>query len=453
MDNNTSDFEHLSPASAWRFAALSLLFGAFTVYLGYFAQRTDFEPFFAAYAAFFGLYAWVCFVPQPISLGWWMALGIALRVILLFCLPSFSDDYLRFLWDGRLSAAGIHPFLHPPRYFIDHQILLPGIGPELFHRLNSPDYYTVYPPVCQAIFAVAGILAPQHEWLGMFILKLFLLGFEVGVIRLLWKKWTKTDEKRTPHPALLYALNPLILLELVGNSHFEGVMIFFLLASMLQLQQGKIPQSAVLAALATAVKLLPLMFLPLIWRRLGWRKGWRFMVVFGISSLLLFSPLIAVLPNILESLDLYFRQFQFNASVYYLIREIGYLHFGWDIGEQSGPWLGVATLSGLLLIAVLFNPGNKNSRLAAAMLFSLLIYLSFAAVVQPWYVCVPFAISLFTHWRFAVLWTGLVALSYSHYNNGLVLENYALIALEYALLWGFLLWELLTAFKKNRQGA
>lgn len=433
--------------------ALSLLFATLTVYLGYFAQRTEFETFIAAYALFFALYAWVGFARQPISLGWWLALGLVLRVILLFSLPAFSDDYLRFLWDGRLSVAGYHPFLHPPRYFIDQQILPPGIGPELFQRLNSPDYYTVYPPVCQAVFAVSGYLAPQQEWLGAFILKLFLLFFETGVIWLLWKKWPATNEKRTPHPALLYALNPLILLEMMGNSHFEGAMIFFLIASMLQLQHGKIAPSAVLAALATAVKLLPLMFLPLVWRYLGWRKGWRFMVVFGISSLLLFSPLLAVLPNMLESIDLYFRQFQFNASVYYIIREIGYLHIGWDIGEQSGPWLGVATLSGVLLIAVLFNPTDKNSRLAAAMLFSLLIYLSFAAVVQPWYVCVPFAISLLTRWRFAVLWTGLVALSYSHYDDGRVLENYKLIALEYAILWGFLLWELRTAFKKNRQGA
>ncbi len=239
-----------------------------------------------------------------------------------------------------------------------------------------------------------------------------------------------------------------MILEVVGNCHFEGAMVFFLVAGIVAMRQGKTAKSAVWWALATASKMLPLLFLPIVWRWLGWRKGLTFNVIFAAASLLLFAPLIAVLPNILQSLNLYFQKFQFNASIYYLIREIGYSKIGWDIGESSGPWLALSTLFGVLLIAALTKREvlNHYSRLASALLFALLLYLSFSAVVQPWYVCVPFAISLLTHWRFAVLWSGVVALSYSHYDGGLRQEHFGLIALEYVVLWGFLIWE----FNKKR---
>jgi hypothetical protein len=58
-----------------------------------------------------------------------------------------------------------------------------------------------------------------------------------------------------------------------------------------------------------------------------------------------------------------------------------------------------------------------------------------AAVVQPWYVAVPMVFSLFTRHRFLILWSGLAALSYSHYNGGQFQEHYWLIALEYIFVW------------------
>ena len=132
--------------------------------------------------------------------------------------------------------------------------------------------------------------------------------------------------------SLLYVLNPLIILEICGNCHFEGAMIFFLLAGMVAIQQGKIAKGALWWALATASKMLPIMFLPIVWRWLGWRKGLIFNAIFAVACLALFVPILVMLPNMLDSLDLYFRKFQFNASIYYLVRELGFSKIGWDIG-------------------------------------------------------------------------------------------------------------------------
>ncbi len=411
------------------FALLSVL----TIFLGYYADRTDFIPFILAFLAAFLLYGWLAFGYHNISARHLLWLGVALRLLLLFSIPQMSDDVFRFLWDGRLTAAGYHPFLHIPRYFIDNRVEIPGITHELFARLNSPDYFTVYPPVCQAVFATAGLVSPVDILPAVVVLKLFMLVFECYTIWLLWKhrgKFGLPDKA-----AAVYALNPLVILEFSGNLHFDGAMICFLLAGFIALQEGKIVPGAICWALATATKLLPLMMLPAVWKWLGWRKGARFIVVFSLSSLLLFSPLLAVLPNMLESLDLYFRQFQFNASFYYVIRALGFWLKGWDIGENSGPALGLLTLAGVIWLALRVRTGDSASALAQTLLFSLFLYLSMAAVVQPWYVAVPMVFSLFTRYRFLILWSGLVVVSYSHYNGGLFQEYYWLIALEYIFVW------------------
>lgn len=433
-----------------QFLWCSIAFAVLTLAIGCWIQRVDFYGFIGAYAAFFGLYTWLVFFQLKDAgaenLRHWLWLGVALRVLLLFSIPSLSDDYARFLWDGHLSVAGIHPFAHPPDYFIEHQIFPNGITPELYAKLNSQHYYTVYPPVCQLVFASAVWLFPNSELGGVFVIKLFLLACELGTLWML----SRSENKKA---ALFYALNPLIILELVGNCHFEAAVICFLLAGLLALQQKKLLIAAFWWSLATASKMIPLLFLPILWRWLGWRKGWTFHIAFGLISLVLFAPILILAPNMLQSLDLYFQKFQFNASIYYLIRELGLWQTGWDIGHLSGPVLG-----GLTAIAVFFLAfwtktqanGGQLRDLKQSMVFALAVYLSFSATVQPWYICVPLALAIGGSWHFMIAWSGLAALSYSHYWHNAYLENYPLIFLEYALLWGVFIWDLRRRFVRSR---
>ncbi len=434
---------------------VSLAMCGLTFFLGYCVQRSDFWVFFGAYAAFFGLYGWVILQITRADEGlglrlsrYYTALGIALRVLLLFHLPLLSDDIYRFIWDGRLTAAGVHPFAHPPTWFMENQVFPPGITPELYAQLNSPRYFTVYPPVCQAVFVLAAWLAPNSVWGGMLVIKLFLLACEIGIVKLL-SKFTPHCSLLTAHPSLLYALNPLLILEVVGNCHFEGAMIFFLIAGLLLLRQGRVVGAAGLWALAVASKLVPLMFLPLVWRWLGWRKGGLFVGVFGVTSMLLFVPLlnIDVLTNMGRSLDLYFQKFQFNASLYYLLRAAGLWQTGFDKGSVIGPWLGIMVAVGVLGLAFFrLKPRAKFEALMESMLFATFLQITCAAAVHAWYVTVPLALGLLTRWwRFVLVWSGVVMLSYSHYAEGLFQENYGLIAVEYVLVWLVLIW----GFKKR----
>lgn len=422
-----------------------------TIFLGYRVERQDFGTFITTYGLLFALYLWLMATmkaqAEAAEQRFFIGLGIALRVALLFALPRLSDDFYRFLWDGHLTLAGIHPFAHQPDYFMAQQPLPPGIDAGLFARLNSPQYFSVYPPVCQAVFACAARAGATGIWGGVLVLKSFLLICELGTLWLL-SRWHKERATGNPHlSALLYALNPLVLLEISGNCHFEGAMIFFLLAGLQALYRHQITAAAVWLALATASKLLPLMLIPIVWVWLGARRGLVFTAVFGMACLLLFAPLLVAVPNMLESLDLYFRQFQFNASVYYLLRGLGFWLRGYDIGETLGPFLGLMTLTGVLLLAWLTRnhiklPGTRISvrpiRLEEAILLAFMLQLSLAATVHPWYVSVPFAVGLLSGRSFPVAWTGLAALSYSHYSGGGLKENYWLILLEYSVLWGFI---------------
>ncbi|MBK8555339.1 MAG: DUF2029 domain-containing protein [Lewinellaceae bacterium] len=267
-----------------------LLLGALALLifnLGYRVDRADFVLFIAMYGASFLIYLYLVFQQAHLLKNWGIYTGIALRAMLLFCIPALSDDIFRFLWDGRLIAAGIHPFSMTPDEVMTLQPLPRGINLELYSVLNSKEYHTVYPPINQLIFALAGWWFPQGLIGGMVVIKLFLLAAETGVIFLLKKMPSMPGRVQ---PALAYALNPLVVLEVSGNGHFEGMVLLFLLLGLYTLGQARNNRAALFWALGTATKLLPILFLPLVWRRLGWGRGARFMLIFLAACLLLFFP-------------------------------------------------------------------------------------------------------------------------------------------------------------------
>lgn len=434
-----------------RLFGIALAMVGLTAVLGYGVRRSEFVCLLGGYAAFFALYVWLAFGAALSASQWrfFIALGIFLRVLLLFSIPNLSDDVFRFIWDGRLIANGIHPFAHPPIWFSTQQCWPEGLTPALLGRLNSPEYYTVYPPVCQGVFALAAWVSP-HGLLGAVVcLKGFLLLCELGSIWILYRN--RTEETRLSG-TLLYALNPLLILEVSGNCHFEGAAIFFLLAALQALRGGpdaetaeKKPMlswSAVFLALSTATKLVPLLFVPLVWRWLGWKKGSQFVLVYALAMVALFLPLldIGLLRNMAQSLDLYFQKFAFNASVYYVLWEIGLYFKNYNMVNTLGPAVGCLQMALMALVFVRLKPGGAFASLHSAMVGVLCLYLFGASTVHPWYVALLLGLVLAPvpdkkfSYLFALVWSGTVVLSYSHYQHGAFVEQKGLIALEYLLV-------------------
>jgi hypothetical protein len=428
--------------------AILLLF--LTGGLGYTVQQSEFGELWMWYGPLFGLYLWTLWREWT---DWevWLLFGTAflMRLLLIGALPGLSDDLYRFVWDGRLWVQGYNPFDHLPVYYLEEGLSIRGLTPALYEQLNSPEYYTIYPPVAQGTFALAAWFFPEDLLGSAIVLRSFLLLCELGSLWLIWRllKHFQLPLSR----GLIYALNPLIIIEITGNLHYEGAMIFFLLLAFWQLVRNQWMVSAVALALSVASKLLPLMFFPFFLRRLGRLGSMRYFSVAGIVIAASFLPLVSAqfIENFGSSIDLYFRKFEFNASIYYLLRWYGFQMVGYNMIGEYGPALAEAVITGILLMTVLEEKPNWE-KLPEKMLFAISLYLLLTTTVHPWYTSLPIVLCLFTRYRYPVVWSGLIMLTYVNYSYPEYHENLWIVAVEYLAVAGWFVWE--TWFRDRRQG-
>lgn len=438
--------------SSYLFFFLSLI--AYLL-LGYTIDRHETLPLFVAYYAVFLLYAGV--ISKHASLGdqeyrYWMVAAIIFRGVLVFAVPALSDDFYRFIWDGRLLAAGHHPFAEVPAFYLASPASIPGIDAELYNKLNATDTYTVYPPAAQLIFWIAVKISPQSVYGSLLVMKVIAFSFEMATLWLLPK--LLRDFRMPSTTTLLYALNPLVIMELTGNVHHEGIMLFFLLLAVYLIRQRKITTSTSAYAFAVCTKLIPLLFLPLFARHLGWNKALRYWALTLGFIFLFFLPLMApeIIYGMATSIGYYFQRFEFNASLYYLIRTTGYALAGFNIIQYAGPMLAGA--AAILILYTAFRKGVSSPKgtiditLLEEMLICLTIYFLSVAILHPWYIITLFGISLFTRYRFPFVWTAMIFLTYAGYTETGFSENLALVALEYFVVLGYLFYE--TVWIKRR---
>ncbi|MDH3709078.1 MAG: glycosyltransferase 87 family protein [Cyclobacteriaceae bacterium] len=364
--------------------------------------------------------------------------AVIFRVALLGAVPELSDDFYRFIWDGLLWNQGIPPYAFLPNSLIEHPELSGPLFPELYDGLNSPDYFTIYPALSQLVFVISTILFPESIMGNIITMRLFLIAAEIGTLLLLPKllEYFQIKSKN----ALVYAWNPLVIIELTGNLHFEALMIFFLVLTLWFWKKGTWWWSAVCLGLAVSTKLIPLIFLPLLWGRLPLKRLLAYYILTGLTIAICFIPWFDpdLIMGMSSSLSLYFQKFEFNASIYYLIREIGYAVKGWNIIETAGKYLALTTFIAIMLLAWW---SRKKITWPQAMMWGLLIYLLLTTTVHPWYITPLVFLSVFSDYRFALVWSFAVIVSYAGYSSQGYQENLVLTFAEYALVLGYLVWE------------
>ncbi len=416
--------------------------------IGYVIHRHETVYLISTYAILFLIYVWIIKQDQP-KVSFWIAAAFLFRIIFLFSLPSLSDDFYRFIWDGRLWSAGYHPFAELPSVYLQQNIS--GIDQTLFAQLNSPEYFTIYPPVSQFIFWVSVKVFPQSVLGSVIVMRLILLLAEAGTL-ILSHKLLKRFSLPTKN-ILIYALNPLVIIELVGNLHFEGLTIFFLLLAVYLVIINKWIGSAMSIAIAVGTKLLPLIFIPSLVRALGIKRSIQYGAVFTVFTLLIFFPLFdqSVFQSMMSSVSLYFNKFEFNASLYYLIREYGFWQYGYNTIQTTGWRLGL--IAGILILIFSLRKGIKwNSTIesfSGRILFTdwmwvLCIYFLFVTILHPWYITTLLALSIFTSYRFPMVWTGLIFLTYVGYTATGFVENLWLTAFEYIVVSGYFVFEIIS---------
>lgn len=416
------------------------------IILGYFTARTDFCQLTALFIILFTLY-WLV-LRHHISAGQLrIAIGavVLFRLSMFFVVPNLSDDYFRFIWDGRLSVQGINPYSVLPRTLINtRETFNTGIDNTLFAGLNSPDYYTVYPPVAQFIFVTAAKLSPQSILGSIIVMRAFIILADIGTIYLIIRllKEFHLPEKYT----LFYAGNPLVITELSGNLHFEAILIFWLLLSVYLLIKSRLVLSAVCFALAVGTKLIPLIFLPLLMKRLGLLRSFIYYFITGITVAVLFIPFFdkQLIPHLLSSVNLYFQHFEFNSSVYRLSCLINHQMSEHNVIPYIGNVLSIVTLLSILIIAYREQDTGWPS-LFETMLLTTAIYYLLATTVHPWYLTLAIMLSIYTHYRFIIIWSALLPLSYIAYQTLPYQKNFqaSIVIFEYLTVIGFIIYEFL----------
>ncbi len=432
----------LGKAPLWQVLGIMVLVVVCYFNLAYGVPRENFSLLLMHYGITFG--GFLYFLNRAaFSFGFLAFLSLAFRLIFIVALPELSNDFYRFIWDGRLLWEGFNPYLSFPNDFLKtenaaviHQAqeLVAGMG-----NLNA-SHYTVYPPLNQLCFVLAAMPGSQSILVSVVVLRLIMIAADIGI----W--WI--GRKLLRHLGIserciyFYLLNPFVILEFTGNLHFEGVMVFFLLWAIYLLLTKKWLASAVVLGLSVSVKLIPLIFLPLFFRKLGLGKAIAYYALTGLTVSLLFSPFInqALIANFWSSVELYFQKFEFNASLYYIVRWVGFEVKGYNIIGWAGKVLPAITFTAVLLIAFL-RKNQKPTVLMTSLLATVTIYYALSTTVHPWYIAVPLALSVLSGYRFPVLWSGVVILSYGAYQNASFQENLWLVALEYLAVAAFIIYE------------
>lgn len=423
---------------------LAFLSMVFYYTFAYHLERTDFPKFIGLFAALYFLcYKLIQFEKWNVS--FLFSIGLLFRLLFLFSEPNLSQDFYRFIWDGELVRNFLNPYTTVPNTLISQPDLIISNAEQLHHGMGglSARHFSNYPPLNQLLFAIATFLGGKSIFGAIIGLRSIIILADIGAFYFGRKLLKKLNQ--SPHLIFWYFLNPLILIELTGNLHFEGVMLFFFVWSMYLLSINKWQWAGVLLACSIAIKLVPLLFLPLFLNYFNFKKSIVFYTIIGIISLVLFAPFYSseFIVNYSKTIGLWFSNFEFNASLWNVVKQIGIKFEAkpWELIKTYGKITPVLTVCSVLLLTFLRK--NQDLRtLLTSMLWILSLYYFLSATVHPWYVIFLVMLSIFTSFRFALVWSLMVILSYFAYSRADFDENLYLLAIEYIVVFAYIVYEL-----------
>ncbi|MFD0965136.1 mannosyltransferase [Pseudofulvibacter geojedonensis] len=415
-------------------------------FFAYQLERRNFYELIFSFSFLFGL-----FLYQFNKISSWKLLvfiAIAFRLIFLFAIPNLSQDFYRFIWDGRMLLNGLNPYLYLPQDFILGNYIIPNQANELVNGMQelNASHYSNYPPLNQLCFLIAALLFNNNILGSIIVMRVLLIVADIGILYI--GKKLLISLNLNPKFIFFYLLNPFIIIELIGNLHFEGFMIFFLLWGIYLFQKGKWKIAALLIACSISIKLLPLLFLPLFFSRLKINELITFYSVIGGLTIIFFIPFLSeeLIHNYSKSIGLWFGQFEFNGSFHNLIKYIGKQFDVINITKILGKTTPILVFVYVIYLSLKRKIENTIT-LISFMVLTLSFYLFTTATVHPWYVAMLLALSIFTKYRFPLVWSFSIMLSYSFYRDENFSNNYLLLFLEYAIVFGYMMYEFTT--KKN----
>ncbi len=415
-------------------------------------------------------YAWLCAgASGEGSHRWVLALASGAGLVLVIAPPALSDDVFRYLWDGRVTWSGMDPYRYPP-----DAPALSALRDEAWGRVNHPSIATIYPPVAQALFALAAAVPG-----GVIPFKgLALLG-HLGTTHLVYR--ASGSEKAS----LLFGLNPLALAESALAGHVDIFVGVTVLGAVVALRAERPVLASLVAGLGAGVKLVGVALIPSVLRHPR------------AAGLLLLLTCASVAPLLTagygnaaaQGVDEFARRWRGNAGGFALVSGAArgavdlYAEFTGSRGDSVDlrwargaiealegtpldPWGGrglkksirdrglvsraqlTASLSrglvGALLLALAVFVARRPDP-ARGLRLMLLGLLLLSPQVHPWYLLWLLPLEVASRRMTVVVWSGVVLVAYAPLDgwqtHGVWEESGWGQALEYTLLLGALLLE------------
>jgi hypothetical protein len=286
-----------------------------------------------------------------------LALSALWQIQFLRMPPGLDDDIHRYVWDGRVQRLGYNPYIVVP-----NDPALAGLHTSETRTLNNPEVPSPYPAGAQLFFRAVTAIREST-----FALKVAFVLCDLAIVFVLLDVLRCT--RQGEHWVLAYAWHPLLAIEVAGSGHVDIVGVLLLLVSAAALVRRRRAVAAVAFGLAVSVKFLPIVLLPLYWKRVRVRDAVLAAIVVG----LLYVPFFNNGRIPIGSLGTYVQRFRFNDPVFATLERV------------AAPQLvaGLAVLVGLLTAMWMRRKSAEGSLDAFA--WPMAASLFCAPVVYPWY--------------------------------------------------------------------
>lgn len=286
-----------------------------------------------------------------------LLLAAAFRLPLAASPIGWDNDMVRYVYDGRLQRLGYNPFS-----VIPSDPAVAATHTEVTRLMPSRNAQTPYPAAAQLFFRAVVTVSERLRVMKLAVVVCDLLTIAVLVA---WLRSTR----RSPWLALVYAWNPMVILEVAHSGHMDALGALWIAVAAWMLSTGRGMRAAVAFVLAVASKLLPIVLVPLFWKRIRPRDA----AVAALVLAALYFPFrsagtlpLGAIPNVVAFIRFNGPFFKFLAA---------------QVTPQGAA--AVAVLAGLSVAA--WMRWRTTADDPAAWAWPMAVSLAAAPVIYPWY--------------------------------------------------------------------
>ena len=343
----------------------------------------------------YGFSVWDLFQNRYESISAWMLLipAVLFRLTFLATEPSLSEDFYRYVWDGRVQMAGHSPYVFPP-----NAPQLEHLRDHYYERINHKQFRTPYSAAAEMFYKLFALISAK-----VWAFKAFLLLFDFLLLEILRRLLRK--EGRSVAWLLIYAWHPLPILEFAGSGHMDIIGIAFLFFSYLLVRSQKFALGGGAFAISVLTKYLPILSLPWLLRERtegSHQRGsqWKFILAAGITGTLLLLQYYSPDWNMFSGALSYYKKWRFNDSLF------GILYKALGGAEPARITGMIVTVLAMVVCLV------RKFSFYRAVFVAFGCVLLFSPVVHPWYLCWVLPLLVFHPNKPWIFFCGWIVLAY-----------------------------------------